>query len=348
MLAISILALACAVSTASVAVTGALRRCALVRGRLDIPNRRSSHAVPTPRGGGLAIVVAANAAFLVLFVLGRLSGSLLLALSGGLLVAAVGFRDDRKPVSAGVRLAIHFAAAGWALAWLGGVPALQVGGTQVSLGVPGMLFAAVAIVWTINLFNFMDGIDGIASTEAIFVLGAAAGLAFCSGASTSLASAQLMLAAACAGFLCWNWPPARIFMGDVGSGYLGYMIAVFALAAGHDRPGAPFVWLTLGAVFFVDATVTLVRRALRGERLDEAHRSHAYQWLARRWDSHLRATTMVMILNLAWLLPVAYLETKESRQAGWLTAATLAALVPLAWWAGSGRGESRLDSRGAA
>ncbi|HLW25533.1 MAG TPA: glycosyltransferase family 4 protein [Steroidobacteraceae bacterium] len=345
MLNIPILALACAVTAASWAMTGALRRRALARGRLDMPNRRSSHAVPTPRGGGLAIVLAAYAAFLVLFLLGRLPGSLLLALLGGVPVAAIGFRDDHKPVSARVRLTVHFAAASWSLAWLGGVPALQIGGSMVSLGVPGVLFGAVAIVWTINLFNFMDGIDGIASAEAIFVLGAAAGLSLWSGSSSPLVPAELLLAAACAGFLYWNWPPARIFMGDVGSGYLGYTIAVFALAAGRHRPEAPFVWLTLGAVFFVDATVTLARRALRGERVHEAHRSHGYQWLARRWDSHLRATAAVTIMNFAWLLPVAYLETKEAREAGWLTAVTLAALTLVALWAGSGRGESRLDSR---
>ena len=103
-------------------------------------------------------------------------------------------------------------------------------------------------------------------------------------ASTSVGFAALMLAATCGGFLLWNWPPARIFLGDVGSGYLGYVIVVLAVAATRDNPIALWLWLILGGAFFVDATVTLLRRALRHERVQEAHRSHAYQWFARRWE----------------------------------------------------------------
>src|SRR5437763_1644121 len=114
---------------------------------------------------------------------------------------------------------------------------------------------------------------------------------------------------ACLGFLRWNWPPARIFLGDVGSGYLGYVIVVLAVAAARDNPSALWVWLILGGAFFVDATTTLIRRTLRNERVHEAHRGHAYQWLARRWGSHAKVTCAVLIVNVLWLLPCAVFAT---------------------------------------
>jgi Fuc2NAc and GlcNAc transferase len=333
-----ILVLGIAVIVASALLTLATRRRAMLRGQLDIPNLRSSHSVPTPRGGGLAIVLTASTGFVILRLLGRLSDPVLWVLLCGLAIALIGFIDDRRPTSSAVRLAVHFGAALGAIALLGGAPPIQVGDLMLHLRAGGIALGAVSIVWTINLYNFMDGIDGIAAAEAIFVLSAAAVLSLTHG-HPKLAAPELVLAAACVGFLFWNWPPARIFMGDVGSGYLGYAIAVFALASGRDSPVASWVWLTLGGVFFVDATITLVRRALRGERLYEAHRSHAYQWMTRRWNSHRRTTLAVTAINLLWLLPIAWLETARPRHATWLAAVALAPLVALALWAGAGRSE---------
>jgi Fuc2NAc and GlcNAc transferase len=142
--------------------------------------------------------------------------------------------------------------------------------------------------------------------------------------------------AASAGFLIWNWPPAKIFMGDVGSGYLGYVIAVLAMAATRDSPVAVWVWLILGGVFFVDATVTLARRSLTGERLHEAHRSHAYQWLARRWRSHRRVTLSVLAVNVFWLLPAAWLAMRYPRFAVWSLAGAFVPLIIVAIAAGAG------------
>jgi Fuc2NAc and GlcNAc transferase len=158
-------------------------------------------------------------------------------------------------------------------------------------------------------------------------------------ASTDVAAVACILCAASAGFLIWNWPPAKIFMGDVGSGYLGYVIAVLAMAATRDNPAAVWVWLILGGVFFVDATVTLARRSLLGERLDEAHRSHAYQWLARRWRSHRRVTLSVLAVNVFWLLPAAWLAMRYPRAALWSLAGAFAPLIILAIAAGAGRRE---------
>src|SRR5204863_14870 len=213
--------------------------------------------------------------------LGDLKPSLLVALLGGTVVAAVGFADDKRSVHAGIRLAVHIAAGLWAVFWLGGLPPLRIGDHLVQLGWPGWLLAVLGITWTVNLFNFMDGIDGLAAAEAAFIACAGATLGLASGHAAEVSAVAFAFAATCSGFLLWNWPPAKVFMGDVGSGYVGYVIGVLTLAASRDNPVAVWIWLLLGGAFFVDATVTLVRRMLRGEAVHEAHRSHAYQWLAR-------------------------------------------------------------------
>jgi Fuc2NAc and GlcNAc transferase len=256
---------------------------------------------------------------------------------GGVLVAIVGLLDDRRRLSAAVRFAVHLAAAGWALLWLGGLGPLRVGDHVVVFGWSGYMLGVLGIAWVLNLFNFMDGIDGIAASEATFV--AWSGAVLTAPLSSCAAAAALIFGSACLGFLPWNWPPARIFMGDVGSGYLGYVVGVLALAATRENPAAVWIWLILGGVFFVDATVTLLRRLLRGERVYEAHRSHAYQWLARRWGSHGRVTVAVMMLNLIWLLPCAFLVTLHPDHAVAIVVVALVPLVALAIAAGSGRRE---------
>jgi Fuc2NAc and GlcNAc transferase len=320
----------------SVALTSLARKFALSRGLMDVPNERSSHRHPTPRAGGISIVATASAAFCVLLALGRLEFTLFAALAGGVIVAAVGFLDDRYGVPAVARLAAHALAALWALAWLGGLPPVLLWKHLVAFGAGGVVLGALGIVWVLNLFNFMDGIDGIAASEGAFVAWAAVLLR---PLSSGVHAATLILGAACLGFLRWNWPPARIFMGDVGSGYIGYVIAVLALAASHEDPIALPVWLTLGGVFFADATVTLARRALRGERLHEAHRTHAYQWLSRKWGSHGRVTMAVLAVNLIWLSPCAWLETMFPQLAVLIAVVALAVLAAAVLACGAGRRE---------
>ena len=279
-------------------------------------------------------------AFSVLNAVGAVDLHLWAALTGGgLAVAAVGLIDDRCPLPARVRLVVHIAAALWALAWLGQPGGLNLQALGAFYQVAGYVTAALGIVWTLNLYNFMDGIDGIAASEAVFVSWAGALLLLLAGGSASVAVTALAFGSACLGFLLLNWPPAKIFMGDVGSGYLGYVIAVLALAASRGSPASLWTWLILGGVFFVDATVTLVRRLLRGERVYQAHRSHAYQWLARRWRSHKSVTITVTAINLLWLLPCASLAALHPRWALWMV---LVALIPVgigAFVAGSGRGD---------
>jgi Fuc2NAc and GlcNAc transferase len=210
----------------------------------------------------------------------------------------------------------------------------------VHFGWGGYVLGTLAVAWVNNLFNFMDGIDGIAAAEAVFIVGAGAFLYGVAAAATPAANAAIVVAMACLGFLIWNWPPARIFMGDVGSGYLGYVIAVLAIASARGNPTALLSWLILGGVFFCDATVTLVRRVLRRDRVHEAHRSHAYQWLARRWRSHSRVTMAVAVINLCWLLPCALFAAVHPRFAAWTTAIAWAPVLLLALFTGAGRAET--------
>jgi Fuc2NAc and GlcNAc transferase len=334
-----LLAGATCVAMVSALLTHAIRRLAMSHGYLDVPNERSSHHIPTPKGGGAAIVFAATGACALLWLHHGLSTNVFLALSGGLAVAATGFVDDRRSLSPGLRLAVHLIAAVWALAWLGGLPALLVGTELLTFGTSGYVVGALGVIWVLNLFNFMDGIDGIAASEGAFITWAGALVLSLPRADAGDAAAACLVGAACVGFLVWNWPPARIFMGDVGSGYLGYAIAVFALAAARNDPVAVWVWLILGGVFFVDATVTLVRRLARGERVYEAHRTHAYQWLSRRWGSHGRVTLAVLLVDIFWLLPCAVFASLRPPLAAITTLIALAPLVALAISAGSGRPE---------
>jgi Fuc2NAc and GlcNAc transferase len=292
-----VLLLIVATALVSAVLTSVVRKYSLQRELLDIPNERSSHSVPTPRGGGLAIVAALLVALTLAWLLEWIPGRVALALvPGGTVIAAIGWIDDHHPRSAAQRLVAHIAAAGWAVFALGGLPALRLGTVILPLGLAGSVFAILMIVWLTNLYNFMDGIDGIAATEAVAVGLGAAALAMLSGA-TSVAVAALLIAAAAIGFLGWNWQPARIFMGDVGSGSLGYILAVTAIVSEHEGGPSLLLWGLMLGVFVVDATLTLLRRALRRERLSAAHRKHAYQRAVQSGLSHSQVTGATLILN---------------------------------------------------
>ena len=288
----------------SCALTWQLRRYALSRSMIDIPNARSSHSVPTPRGGGVAIVLSFLLALPVLAVAGFLTWPIMYAMLGaGTGVAVLGFLDDHGHIAARWRLLGHFAASVWALYWLGGFPPITLFGLDLELSWLGHILAVFYLVWVLNLYNFMDGIDGIASVEAICVcLGAC--LLYWLGGFDALIVAPLVLALAVAGFLFWNFPPARIFMGDAGSGFLGIILGLLSLQAAWVSSKLLWVWLILLGVFIVDATVTLIRRLLRGDKVYEAHRSHAYQFASRHYGRHLPVTLAVGVINVFWLLPL--------------------------------------------
>lgn len=264
------------------------------RGVVDRPNARSSHTRVTPRGGGLAIVAATLAGAVVAAciddaAIGRITGVVLPAIA----VAAISWRDDVRPVPNRVRFAIHAAAAGAAIVMLGPIRAIDLGGLgSLSLGVAAWPVTLLWIVGLTNAFNFMDGIDGIAGLTAAAAGGVIAAAAWLVG-DPAMAGIALAFTGGAIGFLTCNWPPARIFMGDVGSAFCGFMLAVLPLAAG---PAAAPSLLPVAVLamwpFIFDTVFTLCRRLIRGENVFQAHRSHLYQRLVIAGWSH-RATTIL-------------------------------------------------------
>jgi Fuc2NAc and GlcNAc transferase len=248
-------------------------------------------------------------------------------LPAGILIAAAGWLDDRCSLSAGVRLPIHLLAAGIGLYFLHDLPALNLYGWEVDVsGWWGYLPLLVALAWCVNLNNFMDGIDSIASAEAICVAGGAALILVLNGGNPGLVRVLVLLVAVTVGFLYWNRPPARMFMGDAGSGFLGLAIGLLALETSAGGGVNLWTWLILYGLFMVDATFTLLRRIIRKERFFAAHRSHAYQILSRRWGSHGKVTMAVVIINICWLFPMAVVS---SRYPGYGMPVAAAALLPL-------------------
>lgn len=294
------------VGVASFVLTAFLRQYALARSLMDIPNARSSHSIATPRGGGVAIVIVFLVGLCILYAQSLIGLSTFCAMAlAGLLVALIGFMDDHGHIAARWRLAGHFCAAAWMVFWLNTLDSINLFGLSVHLGWSGAIIAPIYLVWMLNLYNFMDGIDGIASVEAI---SACAGvcLLYALDDQSGLIWAPLLLTLAVTGFLIWNFPPARIFMGDAGSGFLGIIIGGMALAAAGVDSKWFWVWNIMLGVFVVDATFTLLRRLVRGDKVYEAHRSHAYQYASRLYGKHLPVTLGVLLINVFWLMPLSF------------------------------------------
>jgi UDP-N-acetylmuramyl pentapeptide phosphotransferase/UDP-N-acetylglucosamine-1-phosphate transferase len=273
------------------------------RGMLDEPGRRRSHTLPTPRGGGIGVVLGA--------LVGMPAAFLLLPVSPGaavtaaftvatIAVAAIGWLDDHGSLPIRPRLLIQLAAT---LLFC----------VAVASGTSSLLWAVpllVAGVWSINLHNFMDGIDGLAAQQAMFFGAASAALAWAAG-STAIAGAGLAMAAAALGFWWFNRSPARIFMGDVGSGTLGFM--VFAMSATLWALRTNLLWpvLIFSSAFVIDATLTLLVRMLRGARWYTPHREHLYQWLVRRGTSHRKVAAGYFAWNVLVCVPVAWIAFRS-------------------------------------
>ncbi len=272
--------------SAAVILTLGIRYYARHKELLDHPNDRSSHVIPTPKGGGLAIMVTFYGALTYLYLQTQVDAKLFFALLSALPVVIVSLIDDIYPLSAKIRFTVQLVSAAAALYVLGGVNAINF--ILFSLdGVWLNVIALFGIIWMTNLYNFLDGIDGYAGSQALF-----AGLAayFLFGNETAL-----LVAVATAGFLLFNWHKASIFMGDVGSAPLGFIFAVFML---YDASTPDFLaWLMLLSLFWFDATLTLIRRAKRGEKLSQAHKKHAYQRLIQSGLSHDKVVLLAMGLN---------------------------------------------------
>ncbi|ACL67751.1 glycosyl transferase family 4 [Anaeromyxobacter dehalogenans 2CP-1] len=267
--------LACLTFVAAVAVTWLVKQVALRRNLLDAPNERSAHVRPTPRLGGMGIMAAFVPAALTLAVVEELGARVIAVVALTALVAIVGLVDDLHPLRARTRFgaqvvlacAVVFGAAdGGRVAW-----SLLPEAARPLAPVLSVLW----IVWLTNLYNFMDGIDGLAGGQAVLASAAIAVAAFGMGVP-AVGGLAVLMGAAAAGFLVFNFPPASIFMGDVGSTALGFFFASLPLVADGGRLPVEVVGLAL-ALFILDATTTLVRRLARGERFYQAHRSHWYQ-----------------------------------------------------------------------
>jgi Fuc2NAc and GlcNAc transferase len=271
---------------ASTLLTGLVRAYAIRHELLDRPNDRSSHTTPTPHGGGVAVILTSVIAMAVGVSANIVDGRQALTLGVGMVVlATIGWIDDTKGSLPGIRLAIQLAGGWWTLYMFGGLPAIRLGTTTYQIGYAGYVLGLLGVVWSINLYNFMDGIDGFAGSQAVIIFGTVSILSIARG-NSSIGAIAAIFAAAVMGFLLWNWPPAKIFLGDVGSGAIGYLVCGLAIASENRQSVPLFVFAILGLVFIADSTSTLVRRFRRGSRTIEAHRDHAYQRLARLFGSH--------------------------------------------------------------
>jgi len=303
---------------ASFAVTALAVRLVLAflrhRQILDLPNERSSHSRPTPRGGGLAVTPVILTGWLLLAGAGMVLSGQLVVMGGALGLLLLSWQDDRKSLPARTRLLVHL------LAVIAGIYALPASELIFQGWLPFWLDRAVAALlwlWFLNLYNFMDGIDGITGIETLCI---AAGLWLLSPAQEQSA----VLAGAAAGFLIWNWHPAKIFLGDSGSVPLGYLLAWLLLRMAGDGFWAPA--LILPAYYLADATITISKRALRREKIWQAHRQHFYQKAVQGGASHARVALLILMANVA-LIEAA----RWSRVSLWqsLTAATLMTAVLL-------------------
>ena len=257
---------------------------------LDEVNERSSHTIPTPHGGGIAIAITWFIGLLYLHFLNEIDSRLFYTLMIGIVISVVSFFDDIYELSPKFRMLVQSAVSVSAIVVLGGLDSLEFGLFTISNQIITNIFAFLLIVWFINLYNFLDGINGYAGSEALF-LGIAGFLLF--GASHFIVLAVTVL-----GFLYWNWNKAKIFMGDVGSTLLGYNVAIFTLYYANQEPTNLWTWIILFGVFWFDATLTLVRRKLNGEQLSLAHKKHAYQRLNQAGWSHYKVANYSIAINM--------------------------------------------------
>jgi UDP-N-acetylmuramyl pentapeptide phosphotransferase/UDP-N-acetylglucosamine-1-phosphate transferase len=271
-------------------LTWLVKNFALKKKMFDIPNQRSSHQVPTPHSGGIAIVLTWYTGITVLYLAGIIQKDLWMALLCGILLAIVSLIDDLMGLKPLLRLIVQFITAIAAFCFLGGLRKLIMPGIDINYDYVVYPLAIIGMVWFINLFNFMDGIDGFASVEAILVCSVLFILTWNMSA--------LLLIACISGFLYWNWPPAKIFMGDVGSTQLGFILVVMGIYFHNDFEFSILNWIMLTSPFWFDATLTLYRRWRNGEKLSEGHRKHAYQRIVQAGFSHQKANMSLIIINL--------------------------------------------------
>lgn len=333
----SLLLISCLLFVGSAILTGLFRLAALRIRLIDIPISRSAHQSPIPVGGGVAIV------FLTLVTIAQFySGASIpvwefAALMAAGLIAVIGMLDDIQHLDIRWRIPAQFLVSIWAVYCLGDVPAIDFAFFEFPQSVLLNVLAVFALVWLLNLFNFMDGIDGIAGSELIFAN--LLTLFIVMDSDSVLVLLSVTFSAATAGFMLWNWAPAKIFMGDVGSSFLGFSLGIMALLSMHHGTMTVWAWVLMLGVFIVDATLTLIVRFCLKERWYEGHATHAYQKAARRYKSHSKVTIFIIWINLLWLGPLAWLSVRFPSFGLYFTIVGLLPLLLLALYFRAGRPE---------
>lgn len=274
----------------SFGLTYIIKNYAIQKSLVAQVTERSSHTVPTPHGGGIAIAVTWFIGLFYLYFNSEIETDFFYALLVGCIISIVSFFDDLYELSPKVRLTVQALVAILGLSFLGGFETLTFGLFDISNSIVTNVFAFFLIVWFINLTNFIDGINGYVGSEFVFL--SLAGFVFFADAHF------LVLGVSVLGFLFWNWNKAKIFMGDVGSTLLGYNIAIFTLYYANNEPNNFWLWIILFSLFWFDATITLIRRKLNQEKLSQAHKKHAYQRLTQAGWSHYKVTNHSIIINI--------------------------------------------------
>jgi Fuc2NAc and GlcNAc transferase len=275
---------------------------------IDIPNDRSSHTHPTPRGGGISISLSIIIGAIITYYLGFLSIFEFAAIFGSILIIAiVGWFDDHNDISFYWRIIFYSVASIWCMFWVGSLDSIKIGSIILPMSLPvGSVVTFLGLVWFTNLYNFMDGTDGLAAIQAICAA-LFSGILLLYTKHDGLALISFIILSSCVGFLYWNFPPAKIFMGDIGSCVLGFTFGLLAVMSDLSGAIPVSVWCILLSVFICDSTFTLLKRILDGDKWYSAHRSHAYQRLAQMGMSHKKLALMIFLTNILVIWPIAYL-----------------------------------------
>jgi len=267
---------------------------------LEEVNERSSHTIPTPHGGGIAIAVTWFMGLIYLYTIDQIEPNLFYSLMAGMIISVVSYFDDIYDLSPKLRLLVQSCVAILGIVAIGGFESLELGLFNISNPIITNIFAFLLVVWFINLYNFLDGINGYAGSEALFL--SIVGFILFGGGHF------IVLGVAVLGFLYWNFNNAKIFMGDVGSTLLGYNVAIFTLYYANQEPSNLWIWIILFGLFWFDATLTLIRRRLNGEKLSQAHKKHAYQRLTQSGWSHFKVTNFSIGINIILFVLVYFIS----------------------------------------
>lgn len=324
----------------SLLLVGLYRWLALHYRWLDHPNQRSSHKAITPRGAGIifGLLIVGAAAWLLRHQRAPLLLSLLLSLA----ILLTGWVDDIRGMATRTRFALYFFFAAIAIGVILGIP-INASQLDLIIALIYCLIATLGLTWLINLYNFMDGINGLAALEAIFVLLGVNLLAQTTPYGQTFGEIHLFSCAVLAGFLAWNFPAGKVFMGDAGSAFLGFFLGVLMLWSMRIHGPSLAIWFILLAAFITDTGYTLFVRFITRQPWYSAHRLHAYQRLTDRLkSSHPHTTLAIMIFNVCWLLPMAWLVHTHLISQAWGLTFAYAPLLTVCYWLKAGiprRGE---------